>query len=169
MYARYDSEERSKKLMYDFLYHFSVDISPIVKTDTSALQSIELMDDVDLNTDPRFTWHYKDVLCEIAANTLKLELEGILHDIRPKFNAETLSPDWVLPDLYTAMVYSIFMGDGSDYVYRVCANPYCNNLFNVVITNSKQKYCCDECRAKVAQRNRRARERIKKKAEGGDD
>ena len=112
----------------------------------------------NLNKCPEFNQHYKDVLIEIASNAVKVELEPVVEKVKPQFDTKGLCPTWKVPDLFTAMYYSIFMSNGKLEIYRECGNPYCERLFPVVITNTKKKYCSDRCRAAVAQRMKRIRD-----------
>lgn len=160
LYVSRNNADRNEKLIYDFLYHFINDIAPIDYICQQSIQTIYFENAPDLNKHPNFTQRYKDVLLEIAANEIKYELEYVLQNIHPVYDADNLMPGWSIPDFHTAMYYSIFLGTRQHEIYRVCGNPYCNNLFKVVITNSKKKYCSETCRAVVAQRTKRMRERL---------
>ena len=162
LYVQHSEADRSIKLVYDFLYHFISDICEIDDINTQFFNTITLKEDINLNRDPRFTQQYKDAICEIAAETIKRELEYAIRDVHPIFDPKTLAPGWELPDLYTTLHYSLFFGNNGQMLYRVCDNPYCNSLFPVPITNMRKKYCSETCRAAVAQRAKRMRDRFDK-------
>lgn len=161
-YVYYDKEERSIKLVYDFLYHFIKDITPISDISFQAYKTLALSKEVNLNTDPKFNKHYKEVLLDIATDAIKKEVEYALRNVHPVLKKESLTPGWDIPDLYSAIHYSLLLTNGTMKIYRVCENPNCCNLYPVTVTNKKQKFCSNRCRAAASQRSSRYRSALEK-------
>ena len=158
LYVSCSDIPRQEKLVYDFLFHFIREIDGIKDINPMSLRTFTMANKKNLNKCLEFNQHYKDVLIEIASNAVKVELEPVVEKVKPQFDTKGLCPTWKVPDLFTAMYYSIFMSNGKLEIYRECGNPYCERLFPVVITNTKKKYCSDRCRAAVAQRMKRIRD-----------
>ena len=161
-YLHYKDKKRDIKLVFDFLFHFIHDVVKIEKMSRFEYDVISFAEDINLNKDSRFTKRFKEALYEIAVVTVKRQIEHYLLSIHPSFEVGRLTPGWCIPDLLTAMYFSLFLGNGSMKIHRVCANPNCCNLYPVIITNKKQKYCSDKCRAAASQRSKRYRKALEK-------
>lgn len=98
-------------------------------------------------------------LMEISQKLLIHEFDIMLSDVKPTYNVEELKPDWKLPSLHSAMYFSLFYLDEKNYDLRRCANPNCNQYFQVSKTNSRKKYCCIECTNATGQRAYQGRKR----------
>ena len=83
-----------------------------------------------------------------------MKSESILY---PSYNIETMSGSWTIPDLYSALLFSIFYMKPDLELYRKCENPNCGRYFLVNTTNNRRKYCCIECSNAMQQRKLRQR------------
>lgn len=113
------------------------------------------------NNNLQFTEVLKERLIKIAHYTINEEVEHILKNLQPRFNSVSMSARWHIPDLYTALFFSLIYLD-NDNTYRICENKYCNEPFFVSSTNKKKKYCCSACARAVATRNYQKRRRVDK-------
>lgn len=98
---------------------------------------------------------------EVAKIILKEEMDYAINAIVPSYDTKTMSPSWKIPDLYTALFFSIFYMRPGLEIYRKCENPNCGLYFLVSTTNSRRKYCSYSCSNAMQQRKIRQR---KKKA-----
>lgn len=100
---------------------------------------------------------------EIASAIIKYQMDYNLYGkIQPEYNTETLTSNWKVSDLNTALYLALFFRDSKANIYRKCANPSCGNYFTVPNTNTYKQYCCDECSNLVRQRAYAAKKRLKK-------
>ena len=140
-------------LIIDFLYHFSRRISIIIPEDISLNT---LFQEVVYETfTKRENDDLKQALLKISKYLIEKELNHFLSEIKPKYDADTMRPNWKLPSLFSAMYLSLFYLDSNQAMYRVCQNINCNQLFLVSKTNQVKKYCCVYCTNAVSQRRYR--------------
>ena len=78
---------------------------------------------------------------KIVENVINYNIERISY----KLNMEEKSLNLVIPDLITAMYYSVSMDISNGIIYRKCRKHDCNNYFKVVTTNSRKNFCCKKC------------------------
>lgn len=117
------------------------------------------------------SWNFTDIfknpdkqiskLIEIAKRTIKYEFDYALRGIHPTLNVDTLSADWEIPNLLSALYFALFY-QSEDEIYRPCANPKCKNVFPVSRTNFKKKYCCPDCQNRAAQARHRKKMQMNK-------
>lgn len=137
-------------LTIDFLYHL---ISEYIEFDVNDI-SLEGTFESNLYADLKENESLFNALINVSKLILKHEFESNLSYISPSYDVENMKPDWHLPSLYTAMYYSLFYLDAKDVGYRKCANPRCNEYFEVSKTNTIKKYCDSfTCGNAVNQRN----------------
>lgn len=158
-YKNADFEVSEDKLIIDFIYHFNKEISRIESISPNGV--LKLSKKIDLNTEPKFSEHYKKSLVTVVRRVIKEELDHALFSIRPIYNIETMSPSWEIPDLITALYFSLFYMRPNYEIYRQCANPNCNRLFRVKTTNSKQLYHDTSCQNAAAQMRHRKKSQAK--------
>ena len=91
----------------------------------------------------------------IAKNTIKEEFDFELYGIHPTYNIDTMSPNWKIPNFFTALYFSLFYTRPDYEVYRKCANPNCGRLFKVKTTNSRKQYHDVACQNAAAQMRHR--------------
>ena len=110
-----------------------------------------------------FNYHEKRItsLIEVAKRTIKYEFDYALRGIHPTLNVDTLSAEWVIPNLLSALYFALFY-QSEDEIYRPCANPNCKNVFSVSRTNFKKKYCCLDCQNRAAQARHRKKMQMNK-------
>ncbi len=95
----------------------------------------------------------------IARLIIGEEINENLNGIHPQYNVATMSPSWRVDSLMGAIYFSIFYMKPGLELYRLCANPNCNQYFLVKTTSTRNKYCCPECGNATAQRNYRKRKK----------
>ncbi len=165
MFVHAEFSDRSDKLFFDFLFHLHFEVCNILSINTDRPVPITLEDGANLNCNEKFNDKFKEVLRELAGITIKNELDQMTASIRTEYNAKTRFQSWFVPNLYTAIYYAISLTNREFYVYRTCANPYCNCIFSIPFTNDRRRYCSEECQWQSAQRLKRAKEKRKEAEE----
>lgn len=161
MFTHADFEGREDKLFFDFLFHLHYQVCKIISINPSARFPVRLEEGVSLNRNKKFDERFRKTLRELANITIKNEIDYMTSSVKTDYNIETKSQGWRIPDLYTAIYYSIFLTDRQNIVFRVCANPYCQGNFEVAATNDRRKYCSENCQRVSAQRLKRANDNLK--------
>lgn len=92
-----------------------------------------------------FPSKYEDILLRIVRQTITDELNYYMKGIHPTLNSDSLTTSWEIPDLLTALYYSLFFDLYNHQIYRVCLHPKCNNAFKVFSTNSRKRFCSKKC------------------------
>lgn len=110
----------------------------------------------------KFDENFKNNIISLAKNTIKDEFDFVLYGIRPTYDIDSMSPNWHIPNLLTALYFSLFYTRPDYEVYRKCANPNCGRLFKVKSTNSRKKYHDAACQNSAAQMRHR-KSRLEKK------
>lgn len=111
--------------------------------------------DVKLGSNNKFNDKFRSQLIFIAKNTIKEEFDFELYGIRPTYNIETMSPNWEIPNFFTALYFALFYTRPDYEIYRKCANPNCGRLFKVKTTNSRKQYHDTSCQNAAAQMRHR--------------
>lgn len=143
------------KKVIDFFYHLDK-IAPIERfTDTYCTPVFK--EETNLNKLSTFDTKFQDCLIDIAKLIIKEEFDFIFSNIHPIYDTASMSPSWVIPNLLTAMYFSLGYIGAENKIIRTCANPKCNKIFYVSNTNSKKKYHCKECQNAAAQQRYRQR------------
>ncbi len=135
--------------------------SRLMSVNTGSLNMMQRLTfeyESDLNLQTKFP-DLKQRLIEAAQITIKDEIEYSLSNIRPVYDAKSARGSWHIPDLLSALYFSIFYMRPDLQLLRLCENPYCDNYFSVTSTKSNKKYCCHECANAVSQRAYRNRNR----------
>lgn len=88
---------------------------------------------------------YKTRIIEIAESVIKKEFDFHIRGIQPVYDIRTMSPDWEIPDFYSALYFALFYTRPDYEIYRKCANPNCCCFFKVNTTNNKKKYHDKNC------------------------
>lgn len=156
LFAFSEYKGRSEKLFYDFLFHFNYEVCKIVNIETDKDFPVTFKTDIDFNKCEKFDEKYKSILLELAGITIKNEIDYMTSEIRTDYNPVTKSQGWRIPDLQTAIYYSISLTDRKQKVFRTCADPYCMDIFEILVTNDRGKYCSTKCQRAAAQRFVRA-------------
>lgn len=143
--------DQNARCVIDYFYHLmKIDI----KID-DILEDGKINTHTKLNTNTKFDEAFKSQLILIAKNTIKEEFDYELYGIHPTYNVDTMSPNWEIPNLFTALYFSLFYTRPGYEVYRRCANPNCNRLFKVKTTNSRKQYHDISCQNAAAQMRHR--------------
>ena len=121
----------------DFLYHLVFDF---VVFDENNITLNGIFEN-DLYEDLKQNEKLFDALIYSSKLLLSDEFHNNLISVHPVYNVTTMKPDWKLPSLFSAMYFSLFYLDSSQVGLRKCANPTCNQYFEVSKTNSIKKYC----------------------------
>ena len=153
-YPANDDEESAKNLI-DYLYHLLQIDTVIISVNSEGLLDISN----NLSKNRRFNKAFKDKLLVIARQTIKEEFDFMLYPIHAVYDMKTMGPGWHVPNLITALYFSLFYTRPDYEIYRKCANPNCNRLFKVKTTNSKQLYHDSACQNAAAQMRHRKKKR----------
>lgn len=149
-------DQKSAKDVIDFLYHLLNAGMVIVSFNSDGKINMP----TKLSDNEQFGESFKNKLLEIARQTIKEEFDFMLCPIHPVYDMKTMGPGWQVPNLITALYFSLFYTRPDYEIYRKCANPNCNRLFKVKTTNSKQMYHDSACQNAAAQM--RHRKKMKK-------
>lgn len=143
--------DQNARCMIDYLYHL---VKVGIKID-DILEDGKIITHTKLNNNAKFDESFKSQLILIAKNTIKEEFDFELYGIHPTYNIDTMSPNWEIPNLFTALYFALFYTRPGYEVYRKCANPNCNRLFKVKTTNSRKQYHDISCQNAAAQMRHR--------------
>lgn len=146
-----DSMDVRARYVIDYLYHL---IKIGIKIE-DVLEDGILRTDKKLCCNDKFNDTFKSQLIFIAKNTIKEEFDFELYGIHPTYNVETMSPNWEIPNFFTALYFALFYTRPDYEVYRKCANPNCGRLFKVKTTNSRKQYHDVACQNAAAQMRHR--------------
>lgn len=144
--------DRRNKMFVDFLLHFNDEISVIIDFNGDSLNPLFYKEEINFNNNSKFNDRFKEMLLELARETIKNEMDEVLKSVLPSFDSNEMAPGWFVPDLYTAINYSLFLNSGNEKIEKVCANPTCYQTFSVEKSNTKHKYCSDSCSNCMRQR-----------------
>lgn len=146
--------DTNARYVIDYFYHLV----------TIGIQIDDVLKDGNIHTNTalgkyeRCNDSFKEHLIMIAKNTIKEEFDFELYGIHPTYNIDTMSPNWEIPNLFTALYFALFYTRPEHEVYRKCANPNCGRLFKVKTTNSRKQYHDVACQNAAAQmRHRKSR------------
>ena len=140
-------------IIIDYFYH--------METEIGQIRSFTEQDDVIFYKQYKKTLDsdLKKASITVAKQIVKEEIDYNLSNLSPSYNVDTLSPSWHIPNLITAIFFSVFYIKSEFEVYRKCGNPNCTKYFMVSTTNSRKKYCSPECANSMAQRMHRKRKK----------
>lgn len=93
-----------------------------------------------------------DTLLSLAQITIKDVFENALANTHPTFSYETLSIDWVVPDLLSG-IYLALLFKPENEIFKKCGNPRCKRVgfFSGNIASNKKNFCCTRCQNNAAQ------------------
>lgn len=153
-----DAEQHDRKVI-DYFYNLTQEVGRITsinKTDASVnFYEIEKKwkDKVELSP------ALKKATLDVTKITVKEELDYAINAIYPSYDIETMTGSWIIPDLYAALLFSLFYMKADVELYRQCENPSCGRYFLVNASNSKRKYCSQACSNAMQQRKMRAKKK----------
>lgn len=144
-------------ILADFLFHLVYDYVIFEENNITLNRIFENSLYEDLKRDKEMF----DALIYSSKLLLSEEFENNLKSVHPIYNVVDMKPDWKLPSLFSTMYFSLFYLDSSQVGLRKCANPNCNQYFEVSKTNSIKKYC-DSFTCGNAVNQRRYQQKIRK-------
>ena len=142
---------KNRRYVIDFLFHFMRNVG--VVGNVSFEHGIEYYSDV-----PQIALldeKMKNCAVVVAKIILNEEMNHNLSGISPRYSVQKMGPTWRVPNLISALYFSVFYLRPGTEIYRKCANPACNNRGVGKTTNGRKEYCCANCRNATAQRNHR--------------
>lgn len=141
----------------DYFYHLTKEVGDIVsiQNDKAAVS----FSCGDKEVADRLSPQMQSATIDVAKITIKEELDYAINAIYPSYDIEAMTGSWVIPDLYSALVFSVFYINHKAELYRECENPNCGQYFLVSTTNSRRKYCSPECSNAMQQRKYRQKKK----------
>lgn len=90
----------------------------------------------------------KTDLVSIAKIALGYEINANIQGIFPQYDYSKMSPTWKVPDLMSAMYFSVFYMRPGIQRFVKCKNPNCkgDGYFLKTASNERRQYCSDRCR-----------------------
>ena len=146
-----DNMNGRARYVIDFFYHL---LKIGIKID-DVLEDGILRKDTNLTGNDKFDDTFKSHLIFVAKNTIKEEFDFELYGIHPTYDIDTMTPNWEIPNFFTALYFALFYTRPDYEVYRKCANPNCGRLFKVKTTNSRKRYHDIACQNAAAQMRHR--------------
>lgn len=78
-----------------------------------------------------------------------------------RYEDKHLTSDWKITSLLEAMYMELSVSFAPNTQIKKCANPTCNNFFDVGVGNSRKIYCSNRCGMLMAKRKQRERDKQK--------
>lgn len=162
LYFNVPKENTALRYFVDFFFHMIPYSKKDLTFDLNKLYMSVLEDvlNIDINQNP-LDARKQFLLQEIAKETLKSELNYWFKAIRLVPNINNKEINMRIPNLFTAILFSIYYFRKKDKVIKKCLCPDCNNTFEVEKGKLKQIYCSTKCKNKMAKRAERARKATK--------
>lgn len=151
-------EVPTDRMLIDYFYHLTSEVGNIVAVQEEKAEVT--FDCGDEEVSARLNSQLRKASIDVAKITIKDELDYAINAIFPSYDVDAMTGAWVIPDLYSALLFSIFYMRPDLELYRKCENPNCGCYFLVSTTNSRRKYCSVEC--SNAMQQRKHRQKIKK-------
>ena len=148
LYASYEGDADTRELI-EFLMHIYAKYPSMTEEENGAFS---FKHGLDLNRTYAFGKDDMKLLPAIAKKVIKKEMDYYLSNIHPVYDAETMTASWEIPDLLTAMYFSLFYYNPKHTIYKVCERTDCGNLIVVTSSDTKKKYCSAKCNGVVTQR-----------------
>ena len=152
------------KKVIDYFYHLTREAGNIISISDKGPEVA--FDNDNANVVSRLSEQMRSATIDVAKITIKEELDYAINAIYPSYDIDTMTGSWVIPDLYSALLFSLFYLKPDTELYRKCDNPNCGRYFLVRTTNSRRKYCCSAC--SNAMQQRKHRQKTKKASTGAD-
>lgn len=149
--------DMNDRFIIEYFYHMETEIGQIIGMDKD--DKIIFFKAIESNHKQNFDAALRKSTIKAAKLTIKEEIDYNLSGISPSYNILTMSPSWNIPDLITALFFSIFYMKPNLEIFRKCENPACTKFFLVNTTNSRKKYCSTACANAMAQRMYRKRKK----------
>jgi len=156
MYVNLINIPRNDRKVIEFFYHMRKEAGRLEKITPDGRLIFESGDE---RVKKVFDEQMKRALLDVAKITVKEEIDYSLYGVAPSYDIESMTPSWNISNLITGLFFSLFYLKPNMEVYRKCGNVSCGQYFLVNTTNSKKKYCCQECANAMAQRMLRQRKK----------
>lgn len=143
----------SDRKIIDYFFHLTSEVGNIISISDEKSEVIFDCDEAEVAA--RLSSKMQKASIDVAKITIKEELDYAINAIYPSYDIDTMTGSWVIPDLYSALLFSIFYMKPDLELYRKCENPNCGCYFLVSTTNSRRKYCSVECSNAMQQRKHR--------------
>ncbi len=150
-------KQKEDRMIIDFLFHMWVDFEVIYVKDMLFEDILNAQVYEDFNN--KASKKMKQLSLNIAKYLISKELNNALSGLVPSYDFEKLRPCWKIPNLYTALYFTIFNLDSSSSIIRKCDNVNCGEYFIVSKSNKKKRFCCEHCAKAVSQRNYSAKKK----------
>jgi hypothetical protein len=150
-------KQKEDRMIIDFLFHMWVDFEVIYVKDMLFEDILNAQVYEDFNN--KASKKMKQLSLNIAKYLISKELNNALSGLVPSYDFEKLRPCWKIPNLYTALYFTIFNLDSSSSIIRKCDNVNCGDYFIVSKSNKKKRFCCEHCAKAVSQRNYSAKKK----------
>jgi preprotein translocase subunit Sss1 len=140
--------EQDLQVQHDFLDYI------LSKT---AINSVELTKGVVLTKPLSIRPNEDEIKTIINAAQLVIKAEIDYHTslISPVYDLESMIGTWQIPNLITAIYFAIFFLNPNFTLIKKCANPTCDEYFDVLNSNKRKKYCSTRCSNIMSQRKYR--------------
>lgn len=150
-------KQKEDRMIIDFLFHMWVDFEVLYVKDMplEEMLSTKVYEDFNNNASKKM----KQLSLKVAKYLISKELNNALSGLIPSYDFERLRPSWKIPNLYTALYFTVFNLDASSSIIRRCDNIYCGEYFIVSKSNKKKRFCCEHCAKAVSQRNYSAKKK----------
>ncbi len=150
-------KQKEDRMIIDFLFHMWVDFEVIYVKDMLFEDILNAQVYEDFNN--KASKKMKQLSLNIAKYLISKELNNALSGLVPSYDFEKLRPCWKIPNLYTALYFTIFNLDSASSIIRKCDNVNCGEYFIVSKSNKKKRFCCEHCAKAVSQRNYSAKKK----------
>jgi hypothetical protein len=162
LYFMKDIENEKYHRMIDYFYHAPIISNSDIDTpDDPTLSEMGLGAAINKEFNAEIDQKLKAALVDVAKLVIKDEINYAVSRIKPDYDESTLSGKWLIPDLYSALYFSVFYMNSNAEIYRKCENPSCGKYFLVKTTNQRKKYCSQSCANAANQRVYRKRKAAK--------
>ena len=150
-------KQKEDRMIIDFLFHMWVDFEVIYVKDMLFEDILNAQVYEDFNN--KASKKMKQLSLNVAKYLISKELNNALSGLVPSYDFKKLRPCWKIPNLYTALYFTIFNLDSSSSIIRKCDNVNCGEYFIVSKSNKKKRFCCEHCAKAVSQRNYSAKKK----------
>jgi preprotein translocase subunit Sss1 len=123
----------------------------------TSINSVELTKGVVLTKPLNIRPNEEEIKTIINAAKLIIKDEIDYHTrlISPVYDLESMIGTWQIPNLITAIYFAIFFLNPNFTLIKKCANPTCDEYFDVLNSNKRKKYCSPRCSNIMSQRKYR--------------
>lgn len=137
--------EQEMQIQHDFLDYI------LTKTN---IESVELTKGVVFSKPLNIRPNEKEIEMIICSSKLIIKDEIDYHTkfISPVYDLDLMIGSWRIPDLITAIYFAIFFLNPNFTLIKKCANPTCDEYFDVLNSNKKKKHCSTRCANIMSQR-----------------